>query len=170
MGLTMPEKSMLAFVATLLILMAVIPMAYPYGHFLHLDGSPGVIDGRIPDADPLSKAIYLLGDLLCHQQQDRSFIINGSEVAFCMRDTSFMAGVAAGLLILAFDKASSYIGKSRPTLVGAVLFATTFAEWTLEAALGIDVPEARIATGVVSGIGAAFLFRHKVEPMLFPTA
>ncbi|MDR3205976.1 MAG: DUF2085 domain-containing protein, partial [Candidatus Methanoplasma sp.] len=134
--------------------------------FLHLDGSPGVIDGKIPDADPLSRAVYALGDLLCHQQQARTFAVNGSEIAFCMRDASFMAGAAGGMALLYFLRPPS--GDARPVLIGALLFSATFAEWAAEVILNIDAPVARIATGVASGIGAAVLFRYWAAPALFP--
>ena len=45
------------------------PFMAPYGTFLGLDGDPCFID----HSWKLSEVPYLLGDILCHQEQDRSF-------------------------------------------------------------------------------------------------
>jgi len=80
-----PGRAILLFLTAFLLLMIILPLLHPYGSFTGLDGSAGVIDNgeKLSFADPLSKCIYFLGDLFCHQETVRSFIINGSQMAFC---------------------------------------------------------------------------------------
>ena len=62
-----------------LALMILSPLLSPYGAFRGLDGSPGFIDGGWEGGGPASLA-YLLGDLVCHQEESRSLILNGSQM------------------------------------------------------------------------------------------
>ncbi|MDR2846469.1 MAG: DUF2085 domain-containing protein [Candidatus Methanoplasma sp.] len=154
----------------------------PYGYLVHLDGTPGVIDSARPSTDPLTWLIYSLGDMFCHQQQERTFMLNGSELAFCQRDFSIIVGLAVGLAITDRSSPLSLLVKKKWTPLGLsvymspmsrmilnkwvpslgfILIASTLTEWALEhVVVSFDDLFARTATGVAAGIGAALLIQY----------
>ena len=126
-----------------------VPFAAPYGSFLGLDGTPCFVD----HSWDLAELPYLLGDVLCHQEQDRSFILNGSQMPVCSRDIGLVAGLALGCLYCAspgirFDR--------RWVAVSVAMMMLTIVEWAVEPCFG-NLMETRFATGVVSGAGAGML-------------
>ena len=157
-----PGRAVLLFSAAFFMLMIILPMLYPYGSFLHLDGSAGVIENwsKLAFADPLTRAVYFLGDLFCHQEMSRSFIINGSEMAFCQRDVSVLFGVILGLL--ATDKAVSrvYVGKKLFLILSALMILSLAVEWGIEHISGMDLLAGRVATGILAGAGIALLLQY----------
>jgi uncharacterized membrane protein len=46
--------------------------------------------------------VYSAGDRLCHQKAERSFFINGNQMAFCSRCTALWLGLAIGLGFMVF--------------------------------------------------------------------
>ena len=157
---------MIAISALLLFLIIVSPFLVPYGSFTNLDGTAGIMDhwNMWTSTNPVSGAVYAIGDILCHQEMSRSFMLNGSQIAVCIRDLSVLIGVFAGLVIAA--AASGRIKRDRRTLyVSAALIMTMVVEWTAEHLTGIDVPALRAITGILAGIGIAllldmYLIRH----------
>ena len=88
---------MLAFtvIAGFMTAMFVIaPLVAPYGIYHSLDGSPCFID----HSWSISDFPYLIGDFLCHQEQDRSFVLNGSQMPVCSRDIGLIFGLTLGCL------------------------------------------------------------------------
>lgn len=83
------------------ILLAILfaPLTLPAGSIGGLDGSIGTLDHEddLNDVPLLQRAVYLLGDVNCHQQADRSFFINENQMPFCARDLGLLAGAALGL-------------------------------------------------------------------------
>lgn len=160
-----PGRAVLVISLSFLTLMILLPLAYPYGSFIGLDGSPGVIENwsKLSFADPVTRVVYGIGDLFCHQEQARSFIINGSEMAFCQRDVSILAGVAAGSIIT--DVFSKKIDMSDPRMfiLGAILIASTIVEWGIEFVTGNDVLAGRVLTGSLAGIGIALVIQYAVS-------
>ncbi len=142
-----------AVCTALLILMVAAPFMAPSGTFTCLDGTSGWIDNGWLGHGPAGLA-YLLGDLLCHQEMSRSLILNGSQMPICIRDTGLLAGVAVGLI------ACRIIGpvlESRRFLVaGLCLAPATVIEFVAERIAG-DMPEARLVSGALTGIGCAIL-------------
>ncbi len=127
------------------------PFMAPYGTFQGLDGSAGLIDHGWQGHGPAG-AMYLLGDLLCHQQEARSYVLNGSQLPLCIRDVGIVAGLASGFAV-------AYLLHLRLTdrrwaLVGAVLVIIMGIEWLAETQLG-DMPVPRLLSGVSAGVGAA---------------
>ena len=159
-----PGRAVLLFSAAFFMLMIILPLLYPYGSFANLDGKAGVIENwtGLAFADPLTRAVYFLGDLFCHQEMSRSFIINGSQMAFCQRDVSVLCGVIIGLI--ATDKAMSrvYAGKRYFLILSALMFLSLLAEWCIENATGMDILAARVATGILAGVGIALLLQYAV--------
>jgi uncharacterized membrane protein len=159
-----PGRAILLFLTAFLILMVVLPLLYTNGSFAELDGTAGSIGNwdKLSFADPLTRAIYSLGDLLCHQETARSFIINGSQMAFCQRDVSVLIGVMVGLMLT--DKKLSLIplGDRRLLPIGILMVLSTFVEWGIEYVFDTDILAARVATGILAGIGIAILFQYFV--------
>lgn len=148
-----------AVLAAFLVLDAAAPFMRASGTVLGLDGSPGIIDH--PELwsgmDPLPKATYWLGDLLCHQDESRTLILNGNEMPICIRDVSLMASLVAGLILAARFWDFSSRMDNRTILICAFLVAVTPIEWALEGALDIDSPALRVMVSIPTGIGGAFL-------------
>ncbi|MCL1978801.1 MAG: DUF2085 domain-containing protein [Methanomassiliicoccaceae archaeon] len=157
-----PGRAVLSFLAAFLLLMIVLPMLYPHGAFTDLDGRAGVIDnwGKLAFADPLTRAVYFLGDLFCHQEWARSFIINGSQMAFCQRDVCILTGTILGLV--ATDKAVCriYAGNRLFPIAGATMVISTLVEWGFEHLSGMDILAARAATGLLAGAGIALILQY----------
>jgi len=162
MDVSAPGRAALLFFASFLFLMLIIPLLYPYGSFTGLDGKASIIEhwDDIAFADPLSRAVYWLGDMLCHQEEARSFIINGSQMAFCQRDVSILTGLAAGLFLT--DKKIGLIntGDRLWLFVGIALIISTLLEWGIGHAFGWDVLATRVATGLMAGAGIALIIQH----------
>ena len=164
MEMSAPGRAALSFLAAALALMVVSPLLYPYGSFAGLDGVAGVVEnwGALSFADPLTRAVYAAGDMFCHQEWGRSFIINGSQMAFCQRDVSMIAGAIVGLLATDARVGRIYAGKRSCIALGAAMVASTLVEWGVEHALGSDILSARVATGLLAGAGIALLLQHYV--------
>ena len=156
-----PGKILLAVLASFLILMITIPMIYHPEAFIGLDGRPGVLDSgwKMAFADPVSKFIYGLGDMFCHQEQDRSFILNGSQLAFCQRDVSILFGVILGLVLFMHRYVAAFAQDKRVLIIGILLFAVTLVEWAIESYFSLDVMGTRVISGVMSGVGIAVIFQ-----------
>ncbi|MCL2032591.1 MAG: DUF2085 domain-containing protein [Methanomassiliicoccaceae archaeon] len=159
-----PGRAVLLFSASFLVLMILPTLLYPHGSFAGLDGRAGIIENwdQLAFADPLTRTVYTMGDLFCHQEWARSFIINGSQMAFCQRDVSVLTGVIIGLLAADERVGRIYAGKSLCPIIGAVMISSTFIEWGIEYGLGADILAARIATGLLAGAGIALLLQHYV--------
>jgi len=164
MEMSTPGRAVLLFFASFLVLMIILPLLYPHGSFAGLDGRAGIIENwnELAFADPLARVFYSMGDLFCHQEWSRSFIINGSQTAFCQRDVSVLAGVVLGLLITDERIGRIYTGKKSCLFLGVLMISSTFIEWGIEYGLGADILAARIATGLLAGAGIALLLQHYV--------
>ena len=136
--------------AAFLALVLTAPFMAPYGSFAGLDGNPGFIEGKW-GGHGAAGFMYALGDLMCHQQETRSFILNGSQLPVCMRDTGIAVGLVAGFAsCLLLDRR---LRDRRFAVAGCALVALMGAEWAVETT-GFDSPLLRTASGVCAGIGA----------------
>ena len=160
----LPGRIVLIALAIFLIPMIIIPLLYPHGFISELDGSIGVIDHASlwDELDPFSGTLYAIGDYLCHQQMNRSFIINGSEVALCIRDFSVLCGMLIGL-ILTDNKIKIFRHYNiRLLFISLILSSTTFFEWWIIKSYVIDSSVVRAIMGIFSGIGLAILLQHAI--------
>ena len=82
------------------------PMAIPTGSVNDLSGLVGVSDNDllIEDLPAPWGSIYGCGDRLCHQKDERSFLINENQMPFCVRCTAIWLGLAIGLGFMTFYK------------------------------------------------------------------
>ena len=135
----------------LTVLVVLAPYMAPYGSFAHLDGSAGYVDNGWPGHGPAG-LLYLLGDVFCHQEWDRSYVLNGSQMPVCIRDVGILVGLAVGFAAcLLLDRRLS---DRRYAVVGVCLVAVMVAEWTMEGIVG-DMPVPRLLSGVSCGVGAS---------------
>ncbi len=51
------------------------------------------------DLNPIAATVYAIGDLNCHQKYQRSWEINGNQMAVCTRDIGILFGFVAGCLL-----------------------------------------------------------------------
>lgn len=141
------------------------PYLAPYGTFIAEGGSPGMMDGWWRGHGAASIP-YAIGDILCHQEPSRTFMLNGSHLPVCMRDTGMIFGAAIGFTACTLSGRSSY---PKPfAIVGVVLVLVMLAEWSIETT-GFDSPVLRTASGACAGIGASLfltwmLYREPDDP------
>jgi uncharacterized membrane protein len=85
------------------LLLVVGPLVGPAGTLMNLDGTVGVDDhGAVfSTVQQPWRSVYAVGDRLCHQRYDRSFVVGGNEMAFCARCTGVWIGMLVGLLVMA---------------------------------------------------------------------
>jgi uncharacterized membrane protein len=151
-----PGLAISAFLFAVLALIVAVPFAYPTGTFIGLDGTAGVMDHRWGGG----QFIYALGDMFCHQQTERSFMVNGSQTAFCARDIGMIAGCASGLL-LTYRYAGKHPFTERKTMyAGFALISVMAAEWAAGALLGYDLDVLRFAAGIIGGAGIAMVIQN----------
>jgi len=149
---------MIAVSAVLLLILTITPFLEPYGSFTHLDGTPGTMDhwNLWTSSNPISGTVYALGDILCHQMQSRSFILNGSQMAVCARDLSVLTGVFIGLLMTAAGL-RRYVRDKRVLCISILLIITMVIDWIAEHITGADILSLRVITGILAGVGLAIL-------------
>mgnify|MGYP000956173129 CR=1 FL=1 len=151
-----PGLAISAFLFAVLALIVAVPFAYPTGTFIGLDGTAGVMDHRWGGG----QFVYALGDMFCHQQTERSFMVNGSQTAFCARDIGMIAGCASGLL-LTYRYAGKHPFTERKTMyAGFALISVMAAEWAAGALLGYDLDVLRFAAGIIGGAGIAMVIQN----------
>ena len=83
---------------TLMILTS--PLIITNGETGDLSGRVGIYDNKevIQNMNPLSKLIYYIGDLNCHQLSQRSYEYNENQMPFCARDVGIFAGLTFGFV------------------------------------------------------------------------
>ena len=135
----------------LMLLFLLSPFINQSGSFIGLDGSPAIIDHGW---NGLKGIGYTIGDILCHQESDRCFILNGNQMPICIRDTGLLLGLTIGLF--ACIPLGTNIGDGRFLLIGIALVAVTGIEWMAESFMG-NMPAIRMISGIIAGIGAAFI-------------
>ena len=135
----------------LLVLFVISPSLNPEGSFLGLDGSPGIIDHGWNGVTGIG---YLLGDILCHQEESRCLILNGNQMPICIRDLGLLTGLVTGLIFCI--PLNRRLSSNRIPVVGVALVAVTGVEWLAESFTG-DMPTIRLMSGIIAGIGAALI-------------
>ena len=155
----MERKNMIlafgAAVAAFTLIVILSPFMYGFGTVAGLDGIPGSIDNTWN----LTAVQYALGDIFCHQEMSRSFVFNGNQMPFCIRDTGIFAGLGIGLIA-----SVPYNKKTGRTAVyaGLVLICVTAIEWLAELYVG-DMPDIRFVSGICAGLGASMLVRSYID-------
>ena len=134
------------------------PYLCPFGTVTGLDGIVGRIDhSSLWDSyDTVPLVMYTIGDWGCHQEQARTWMLNGNELPFCIRDLCIMIGFAIGFLYHSL-KGPLVDDMRRALLIGCVLILLTMIEWSAEHYLGLGDSAVRALVSLVSGFGAVIL-------------
>ena len=150
------------------VLLFAAPLALPPGTVRGLDGTVGVTDhGGFSGLPPLWGVVYSVGDRLCHQIEDRSFVVGGNEMAFCARCTGVWLGLFLGLLGFAVIRVPDDGRLAWMVVLGLVPLMVDgggqfFGWW-------ISVNAVRLVTGLLAGLvgGVCFgLLISEVESIL----
>jgi uncharacterized membrane protein len=80
------------------LLLITTPHLLPENSTGDLSGTVGKYDNKeiINKMNPISKIIYYLGDVNCHQLSERSYEYNKNQMSFCTRDIGIFVGLAIG--------------------------------------------------------------------------
>lgn len=143
---------LLIFSAIASVMLFVTPFIDPHGALTSLDGTVGVVDhpDLWHDSDVLTAIVYTAGDVFCPQIMSRSFVLNGNQMAFCMRDVSVLVGVLAGSLF-SHTGMSKAIDLRTSILMAVCAFAILMTDWSIQHISGADVAVSRVLTGAFFG-------------------
>jgi uncharacterized membrane protein len=159
------EATILCAFGIWLALVFIAPFSLPTGSVTDLSGSIGTVENwdRIEQMNPLAAAVYLIGDSECHQLLERSFVVNGNQMPFCSRDLGIFIGMVAGMG-LAFSGRLKVSWKIALLLLipmgldGGAQLVSSYESTNL----------LRLATGMLAGIGLAYLLDWFAVRMLEP--
>jgi len=142
-----------AVLSAILLAMIIAPLTIPEGTVGGLDGSIGSLDHE----DDLEfvpwpqRAVYLLGDINCHQQADRSFELNDNQMPFCARDLGLLAGAIVGLAAFVL------LGRKVEWAWLLVLLVPMAVDGVVQAVTDYESSNAlRSITGLLAGIAAGY--------------
>jgi uncharacterized membrane protein len=157
MRVPVAKRYMLIIEAILLaVLLAIViaPLTLPNDSIGGLDGSIGSLDhGEDLDDVPWpQRAVYLLGDINCHQQADRSFDLNGNQMPFCARDLGLLAGAVLGLAAFVL------LGRKVPWTWLLVLLVPMALDGVVQAITDYESSNVlRLLTGAIAGLAAGYV-------------
>jgi uncharacterized membrane protein len=77
------------------------PFVAPTDTIHELDGRSNRVDNEEAHASlpGYSRAVYTIGDVLCHQKEDRSLMLNGNQMPLCSRCVSIFTFMIVGLVL-----------------------------------------------------------------------
>lgn len=156
MKLPVSKRHMLIIEAVLsAVLLAILlsPLSLPPGTVDGLDGGIGTLDhwNDLDDVPWPQRAVYLLGDVNCHQQADRSFFLNDNQMPFCARDVGLLTGAVIGLAAFVI------LGRKAPWVWLLVLLAPMALDGVAQAMTEYESSNAlRMITGTVAGFAAGY--------------
>ncbi len=157
-----PERTLLLIFGVLALLIFVTPFLSAPGTITGLSGGTGTIDhaGIWKGLDPLSSLVYQTGDLLCHQKEERSLILNGNQMPVCARDAGLFLGVPMGFLALVL------VPRRAPLWAIIALGAPTVIDGGVQLFTDYESTNAiRFVTGTAAGAGLAFLMMYFYDSM-----
>ena len=157
---------MAVFLLVVVMFLIVTPFTEPSGTFRDLDGTVGMMDhwDLWSSVNVLAGAAYAFGDMFCHQIFSRSLVLNGSQVAICVRDIFTMIGMIVGFF--AMNLISEGTKKERKFIIAAVLLLIpVIIDWTIQFATGFDSALLRAVTGTFLGIAFAMFIEMLVQRM-----
>ena len=141
------------------------PLMVPANTLTDLSGTTGLRDNdeQFAGLGPVAKAVYIIGDIECHQLAERSYFINGNQMPFCARDVGIFAGVAAGFglatfVVMNINPLLLMIGLIPMGVDGGVQLVTAYE----------STNPLRLGTGILAGaslalIIAAFVFAFQAD-------
>lgn len=144
------------FFSIVLAMFLAAPMMCPYGSVTGLSGKPVSPDyfdlwSSLP---PLPGFVYAIGDILCHQETARSFVINGNQLPICVRDFSALLGLTFGLAISTAERLR--VRKPKYCVIFLfVSFGLMIADVAIQNVFSLNVFPTRIITGLMCGASVA---------------
>jgi len=166
----LPAALCLSF-AALTALVVAAPWLAEESSIRGLDGQAWSLDyPQRWEAMPLpSRLAYTLGDLVCHQKEERSYLLHGNQIPVCARDLGLLAGMVAGFALTVaaeprarlVDSAAGLLHvRTKKMLVVAV--ALLLAPLTVDGFLQLltayeSTNVLRSATGLLFGLGVSLL-------------
>lgn len=145
-----------------------VPFLNTYGSLTGLDGTPGFIDHpeMWSGADPLTAITYGMGDIFCHQQEERSFTLNGSQMPFCVRDVGLLAGFFLCNMFIVLFYGSEAISRNARIFI-IVSFLLIFMDWLIQQISGLNIPVTRFVTGLLAGAGFSLILYSWTNRAMF---
>lgn len=143
------------------------PLMCATGTLVHLDGSIGQIDhGELwGTLNPVASWIYTLGDFLCHQMESRTFMLNGNELPFCIRDVALLIGFIVGMFMVIFFKMTR--NKTTDTYIICSLALIIF-DWAVQHVCNSNVALTRVVTGILAGAAIAMFLCFMADGLRNP--
>jgi len=140
--------------AILTVLILISPFLVPKGTLNDLTGRVGFIDNsaQYDDLSIIPRAVYLFGDMECHQIASRSYFLNENQLPMCARDVGIFLGLSIGAFIVAYRRVSInpfllILGLIPVGLDGGIQFLTSY-----ESTNAI-----RLTTGAIAGVTVSLL-------------
>lgn len=157
--------------ALLLALVLVAPWLTSEGSIQELDGEAWQVDHgkRWETLSPVPRLAYTLGDLLCHQKAERSYLLHGNQMPVCARDVGLLAGLAVGFGVGVAAEGQARVGDSAARLLHvrrhalvALILAMLLAPLAIDGFLQLLTPYestnvVRSTTGFLFGMGIALV-------------
>lgn len=157
-----PERTLFIIFAVMALILLVTPFLNESGTLVGLDGKTSTIDNADvwEGMDPLSYVTYYAGDLMCHQKEDRSIILNGNQMAVCARDAGLFFGVPLGFLFL----------WQSPRQVHWLIIIALMVPMVLDGGIQLITDYEsnnfmRVATGILAGGGISFAMMRIYDNM-----
>jgi len=90
----------------LTVLILISPLLVPKDTLNDLSGRVGFIDNsdQYDDLSIIPRAIYLFGDIECHQIASRSYFLNENQLPICSRDVGILLGISIGASVVAYRR------------------------------------------------------------------
>lgn len=157
-----PEKTLFIIFGILALILLVTPFLNESGTLVGLDGSTSTIDNadKWEGMDPLSYAVYYAGDMMCHQKEDRSILLNGNQIAVCARDLGLFLGVPLGFLYLWMSP------RQVPWLIIIAIMVPMVLDGGIQLITEYESNNMmRVATGLLAGGGISFAMMRIYDNM-----
>jgi uncharacterized membrane protein len=151
------KRAVLVLFAAWLLLVLAVPLTLPTGSVTDLSGRANAIDNSeaIDGMNPLAWAVYMFGDINCHQLAERSFTINGNQMPFCVRDVGIFLGLAVGMAIVVL------LSPRFSWLILAALVLPILVDGGVQLTGMYESNNAlRLITGTLAGVGASYFLGH----------
>lgn len=137
----------------------------PFNSISGMDGSIGMMDhgSKWSEMNIFAELVYSVGDMVCHQEMSRSFVMNGNQLTVCSRDLFILFGIFTGLLFFqllpkkAEDRRLWYVSYSFVVLM--------LIDWGVQYITSTDVMITRIITGMMCGIAIATILEKMMIRM-----
>lgn len=134
-----------------------------------LDGTAWTIDFEMQwhNLPTIPQVTYTLGDIICHQKQERSYTFNSNQMPVCARDIGLLFGLAIGFGLAITTAKQSYVlstaaqlthvrGLYRVTALMILLLGPMIIDGLFQSLTAYESTNVlRTTTGLLFGVGLA---------------